>query len=708
MYGFKVFLKEYNMKKVNLLKFLMLSLTVSAYAQNVGIGTATPIDKLHVAGAANSVRIEGLSSTGTYIGTGTPLRAVFVDANGSLVRGGLGTPVMDAWYTIGNSGTTAGTNFIGTRDAQAFVTKTGGAAATNERMRILAGGTGVYNNITPFAGDVFSVYGTGYAGAINPLGAFAVSGYVGGNGTGIYGESNSGAAANQGIAVWGQLIGASTPTATTSYGALGRNTTTPAGTGLAIGAGGLATATSGDARGVNGQTASAAGIGVAGFNTAATGANAYGMYGQTASNQAIGIFGINNAAAIGANVATGIYGLTTGTLTSGISIGVRARSNATTGNGYGVYSEALSNAAIGGIAFVTSNGAGWQGQNAGTGVGVVGINTNATTTAAGAGVLGITNATVSMGGEFINSNGTGTGVFAVGNGLGGNYLPAGSGGAFTGATNGSVSFATTVNGSNGVIGVGNGVTPFSTVTAGSGVTGSGRQFGVVGFASTTVNTNPLNNANANAANASAGGYFEVQNAGTAQAWAYVGVREVAGAGGLRKIIGTGTVNTIVKDLNDNYVALSCPEAPENLFQDYGVGQLVNGRARIELDPILSKNIAVDERHPLKVFVQLEGDCNGVYVTNKSKNGFDVVELAGGNSNTSFSWSIVANRADEVLPDGSVSKYSEERFAPAPGPQSKTVHEAKTKASKENMIKEPLNDVNEMKLPQVTVDADRNK
>jgi len=86
-----------------------------------------------------------------------------------------------------------------------------------------------------------------------------------------------------------------------------------------------------------------------------------------------------------------------------------------------------------------------------------------------------------------------------------------------------------------------------------------------------------------------------------------------------------------------------------------------------LDPILAKNIIVNELHPLMVFIQLEGNCNGIYVTNKTGNGFDVVELLGGSSSVSFSWNLVANRADEILADGSVSKYSLERFAPAMGP-----------------------------------------
>src|SRR5690606_33913380 len=102
-----------------------------------------------------------------------------------------------------------------------------------------------------------------------------------------------------------------------------------------------------------------------------------------------------------------------------------------------------------------------------------------------------------------------------------------------------------------------------------------------------------------------------------------------------------------KDLNNDDVVMHCTEAPENLFEDYGIGQLVNGRAHITIDPIFSKNIIVREAHPLKVFVQLEGECNGVYVTNKSEGSFDVVELQGGTSNTPFSYSIVATRADEV-------------------------------------------------------------
>ncbi len=161
----------------------------------------------------------------------------------------------------------------------------------------------------------------------------------------------------------------------------------------------------------------------------------------------------------------------------------------------------------------------------------------------------------------------------------------------------------------------------------------------------------------------AGGYFQDNGSGS-----YALVGAITNAGTSRKIEGNGTVNTVVTSVDGKKILLSAIETPENIFTDFGAGQLQNGKTHIDLDPNFVKNIIVNEKHPLRVFVQLEGDCNGVYVTNKTGNGFDVIELVKGNSNVKFSWTVVANRADEVLLDGTVSKYSEERFAPAMGIQ----------------------------------------
>jgi hypothetical protein len=225
---------------------------------------------------------------------------------------------------------------------------------------------------------------------------------------------------------------------------------------------------------------------------------------------------------------------------------------------------------------------------------------------------------VNAGGAF--SSATGTGLYATsGSGTG-------TGGAFTGNNLGSV----------------------YTLTDGSGVAGTGLSIGVYGYATGDGNDRW-------------GGYFVA--ATNANAYAYVGGR----TGGTNyKINGPGTVSTMVKDLNGEYVNMFCPESPEVLFQDYGTGKLVNGRAYIQLDPIFAKNIYVDEAHPMKVFIQLEGDCKGVYVTNKSKNGFEVIELQGGTSNVAFSWTVVANRANTYDENGNLdSRFQDIRFPKSP-------------------------------------------
>ena len=113
-----------------------------------------------------------------------------------------------------------------------------------------------------------------------------------------------------------------------------------------------------------------------------------------------------------------------------------------------------------------------------------------------------------------------------------------------------------------------------------------------------------------------------------------------------KLNGLGTVATLVSDPSSKIRVMFAPEAPEVLFEDYGSGRLTGGKAHVALDPIFAANISVDQSHPLRVFVQVEDDCKGVYVSNKTPAGFDVVELAGGASSAPFSWHVAANRADE--------------------------------------------------------------
>ena len=278
---------------------------------------------------------------------------------------------------------------------------------------------------------------------------------------------------------------------------------------------------------------------------------------------------------------------------------------------------------------------------------IVGLSTT------GRGVYGQASNSNGTGGYFRNTAEGGIGLMVSGNG--GpirSFGNSGEGGAFTGHRRGSVHFATQPTGS-GVLGIGNNLTTFTGVPNGAGVMGVGSSFGVSGY-SLLESSNSIG----------FGGHFTSDDAGLAA---------VGGWGGLTtrtryKVFGNGVVSTIVKDLNEKDVIMYAPESPEVLFQDYGSATLRNGIAQISLDPIFSKNISVNQKHPIRVFIQLEGNCNGVYVTDKSGTGFTVIELQEGKSNADFSWQVVATRANEKIigSDGQI-KVSDHslRFPPVP-------------------------------------------
>lgn len=517
------------------------------------------------------------------------------------------------WSIWGNTGTTPGTNFLGTTDNVGLRIKTNnadrfeftnngrirsydngtaaqptyswnGASAQNtgmfypaastlgfssagvERIRVNATGQASVNRTSAATGDVFSVYANGTGGTASP-GDFAINGYT-----------------------------------DTGYG-------------------------------IRGVAANTAGIGVVAVNSATTG-NSFALWSEAASRNGRGIMGLANgsAAAVPNNSnAIGVQGQVNGTLAAtGQAIGVLGITNTTmtTGNAIGVGGQSASSAGTGVIGITTNNTDagttdGVYGESrAGLGNGVYGY---ATYSGSGSvqpqGVYGRANHATGFGVVADNNNTSGTGLAGAGQNEVGRYLMSGSGIAATGFSTGIYSYFSTP-------GVGEGLLIQDVI---------GAQWNV--------------------------GYWS----GTQY----------------RKIVGNGTVNTVVKDIRDERVLLSCPEAPEALFQDYGTGQLVNGHAHVALDPTLSKNIFVDEEHPMKVFIQPEGDCKGVYVTNKSSTGFDVHELAGGTSNIPFSWTIVATRGDETYygKNGEVRHVTYRmRFPPAPPIQETKqlqVKEAKT-------------------------------
>jgi len=268
----------------------------------------------------------------------------------------------------------------------------------------------------------------------------------------------------------------------------------------------------------------------------------------------------------------------------------------------------------------------------------------------------------------------------------------------TNGSYGGVAISYDDNGGHGIGGVANGTTTVSSVAdMATGVVGNGSEIGVFGSADNTSGeryggyfiggditdtATPLALVAGNDGSETFGGYFDGNsdnNAGggggnAGEDYAYVGARI---GGTTYKIVGTGSNSTMINHEGTKRVLFS-PEAPEILFQDFGTARLTNGETYINIDPILEKNIHVSKTHPLKVFIQLEGDCNGVYVTEKTSKGFRVKELKDGTTNTNFSWQIVATRANTMVNGEVFSKHVDVRFPIGPN---KIEHKKLEKKSK---------------------------
>ncbi len=153
-------------------------------------------------------------------------------------------------------------------------------------------------------------------------------------------------------------------------------------------------------------------------------------------------------------------------------------------------------------------------------------------------------------------------------------------------------------------------------------------------------------------------------------------------------IATGTKSATVKLNSGSQVNLFAEEAAEVYFNDYAEGTLANGRAHIELDPTFLQTVTVDAEHSMKVFVQLNDDCKGVFVTNRTATGFDVVELQSGTSNAHFTYRVVCKRKyyeDERLAREDENKQYNKRMMETVWPEVIAKNRAETE--KMNLMKE---------------------
>ena len=324
--------------------------------------------------------------------------------------------------------------------------------------------------------------------------------------------------------------------------------------------------------------------------------------------------------------------------------------------------------------------------------GTVGINSPGATfsqvTVVGAGtndaVAGNANDNVANAFWGRNANATGTAIIGASNGINGVFPTKGAGVAGS-AVNGIGVYGSTGNGSpNNATHNGNFAASFNLDTDNNATTSNNSAFANLAGKDEQV----VGALGAPSRRILYGGYFVGGTSSAGISYSYVGLKynhnnDATATGGTNyKIVGNGVVSTLIPDENNEPRIMFCPEAPEVLFEDYGIGQLNNGTSYIELDKIVSKSLKIDTKHPLKVFIQLEGECNGVYVTEKSEKGFKVKELNNGTSNVSFSWHITGNRADSVDANGNITSYYQDLRLPY-GPKPLSEPKLSSKEEKQN-------------------------
>ncbi len=459
------------------------------------------------------------------------------------------------------------------------------------------GGDGVFGRATATTGSAWGTGGLSHSpGGGGAYGiADALTGQSWGgwfscasdSGIGVYGEATATAGYTWGVyGTSSSPLGRGVYGEASLYGVYGVNHSTLVGSGVR----GEASATTGDTYGVRGQSASTEGTGVYGWASATTGGT-YGLYGVSGSAQGTGVYGRSDDYGVyGVSYdagGTGVHGYaSSGT---GYTHGVSGQSASTSGTGVHGDATASTGSAKGvwGVSASTS-GRGVYGQataTTGTTYGVCGHSSSAS----GSGVRG-------WGGAYgvSGTSEAGTGVYGEGWATGVHGQ---------GYTRGMLGEATRQSGASW------GGEFRSSSTSGTGVSGwatatSGAPVGVYGL------------------NSSTAGGFAVYSSGDFAA--------------------SGSKSCVVR-ISQGPTLLYCQESPECWFEDFGEGQLVNGRAHVVLDPLFLEAVSIDATNPMKVFVQPDDpECKGVAVV-RGTAGFDVIELNGGNSSGTFAYRIVAKR-----------------------------------------------------------------
>ncbi len=469
------------------------------------------------------------------------------------------------------------------------------------------------------------VPGTVVIGTVTSGGGAAITGTntaTSGLTCGLWGESGS----TDGRGVYGSTYATTGPT----YGVWGTSASTE-GTGIY----GWAYADIGSTSGVLGISSSVAGTGVHGEAWATTGL-AYGGLFVTASESGRGVYGTATASTgaafgvhgeSGATAGRGVYGRAYAS--TGITYGMYGESASTAGRGVYGYAAALAGSSYGVLGqSASSSGVGISGYaSASTGFtfGVTGQNAST----AGAGVYGLSS----------SSAGFTTGVYGT--------SPSTDGTGVTGYASASMGTTCGVWGScdspsgRGVYGLAGTTTGEAIGAGGQSAATNGR--GVYGHA--TSSSGECFGGRFECNSSSGRGVFGHAYANSGTTCGVYGLSSspsgygVYYAGGLA---GSGTKSCVVKT-SKGPTLMYCQESPENWFEDFGEGQLVDGRCHIELDALFLETVTISEGNPMEVFLQpYHRSCAGL-VVERGGTGFDVYNPLDASASGGFGYRVVAKR-----------------------------------------------------------------
>jgi hypothetical protein len=240
-------------------------------------------------------------------------------------------------------------------------------------------------------------------------------------------------------------------------------------------------------------------------------------------------------------------------------------------------------------------------------------------------------------------------------------------------------------------------------TSGSyGVYGSGSSYGVRGENSIHSSFGELGTAvSGTSAGVHGGGYYGVYGSGNYGVYGAGIAYGVYGDGSTYGVYGdgstygvyaegnlgaSGTKSAVVALPDDRVVELYSMESPELWFEDFGAGELREGAAEVALDPTFA--LTVNTEADYHVFLTPNGDCEGLYVTNKTATGFQVRELRGGKSNVAFDYRIAAKRrgyesvrTDQLETDAETVQAIREQGQRRPGERRKLILPKKAEVPK---------------------------